>query len=44
MKTLGCPRYSGFEEVWPPSSLDGNRKDNFLCGVSERDVNRSPPQ
>ncbi len=42
MKTGGSPWDSGFEEVWPPSSLDSNRKGNFLCGVSERDVNRSP--
>jgi hypothetical protein len=40
METRGSPRDSGFEEVWPssPSSLDSNRKDNFLLGVSERDV------
>ncbi len=42
MKTRGNPWASGFEEVWPPSSLDSNRKNSFLCGVSERDVNRSP--
>ncbi len=42
MKTRGSPWDSGFDEVWPPSSLDSNRNDNFLCGVSERDVNRSP--
>jgi hypothetical protein len=30
MKTRGSPRDGGFEEVWPPSSLDSNRKDNFL--------------
>ncbi len=38
MKTRGSPRDSGFEEVWPPSSFDSNRKDNFLRGISERDV------
>ncbi len=38
MKTRCSPRDSGFEEVWPPSSLDSNRKDNFLRGVSKRDV------
>jgi hypothetical protein len=42
MKTRGSPWDSGFEGVWPPSSLNSNRKNNFLCGVSERDVNRSP--
>ena len=42
MKTRGGPRDSGFEEVWPPSLLDSNQKEKFLCGVSERDVNRSP--
>ncbi len=42
IKTRGSPWDSGFEEVWPPSSLDGNWKHNFLCGASERDVNRSP--
>ncbi|MFN9898532.1 MAG: hypothetical protein ACK55Z_07015 [bacterium] len=41
MKTRGSPRDSGFEEVWPPSPLDSNRKGNFLCGISERDVNRT---
>ncbi len=42
IKTWSSPWDSGFAEVWPPSSLDSNRKDNFLCSVSERDVNRSP--
>ncbi len=42
MKTRGSPWDSGFEEVWPPSSLDSNRKDIFLCGVSERYVKRAP--
>jgi hypothetical protein len=31
MKTRGSPKDSGFEEVWPPSSLDSNRKNNFLA-------------
>jgi hypothetical protein len=42
MKTRGSPRDRGFEEVWPPSSLDSNRKDNLLRGVSERDVTGPP--
>ncbi len=44
MKRRGRPWGSGFEEVLPPSSLDSNRKDKFLCGVYERNINRSPPQ
>jgi transposase len=30
------------KEVWPSSSPDCNPMDNFVWGVSERDVNRSP--
>jgi hypothetical protein len=43
MKTRGSPQDSGFEEVWPPSSLDSNRKDNF-CAAFLREMLTGPPQ
>ncbi len=42
MKTRGSPWDTGFEEVWPPSSLDSNRKGNF-CAAFLREMLTGPP-
>ena len=34
--------YFWAKDVWPPSSPDLNPLDFFVCGVAERDTNRSP--